>query len=440
MKTVSVFFSFKFCVKDVDIMKKVWTDEKLSEYKKYREAGLSLIQIEKLMSITDRQARAAGEIIRKRERQAGLLDANEVSSEAQRITHQRNASGDMSSSRVLQIREGEDLSDDELLRLHGFDPEKFVLTSATSNFWGVTDSGHKLYQTKIKVQPVGLSIDEVIDAMQNSIRPLDVQVPSEVLANNDADGHSLVIPLFDCHFGITTIKTARPYLNDLISLIYSKRWKNIHVVIGGDYFHSDFMNKTQTASNTQLDHVNSVQALEDGTAFISALISACYQQAPSVNVDVIRGNHDADKEYVWSYGMKCKYADSPVAWNITTRSRNAFLMNQVGIMYSHGDKPRQSKLPSLFASEYADIWGASKYRMILVGHYHAEKVLDDKGVQMEQVATMKPTDGYEDENGFTMSRSKLEVFEFDDLHLLDTHYIEPNPKAPEHLLDGLLAY
>lgn len=423
--------------------KKVWTDEKLTKYKALRDAGLSLLQIEDLMGITDRQARAAGEIIRKRQREAGLLDPNAVSSEAQRLTHQRDANGDLSSSRILKIKNGEDLSDDDLLKLHGFDPRKFKLTSATSNFWGNDkDSGQALYQTKIKATPLDWKLDNILDSIDKAVEPLDTpeNTLDSITAEDVEAGTSLVIPLFDLHFGITTRDSITPYLLEIQHVIDSKRYKVIHFVLGGDLFHSDFMTKTQTASGTQLDHVDSVTALDDATAFISALITDAYQQADHVSVHFMRGNHDQDKSYVWAYGMKAKYANSPVSWSLTTRSRDAFLMDHVGVMYSHGDKPRQNKLSQLFAVEYPDIWSEARYRLILTGHYHNEQVKDDAGVVLMQMPTAKPTDRYEDANGYTMSRKKLEVLEFDSNHLICTHYIEPQVDDPDHLLDGLIAY
>ena len=138
--------------------------------------------------------------------------------------------------------------------------------------------------------------------------------------------------------------------------------------------------------------------------------------------------------------MRTKYSETPVDWHLTLRTRDYFTIGKIGVMISHGDKPRQRKLPQLFATESPKVWASSSYRLILVGHFHSEKVDDDSGVVMMQVPTSKPSDNYEDDNGFVMSRQKMEVLEFSDSRLLCTHYIEPNLDDAVDTMPELLNY
>lgn len=406
----------------------VSTPQNLRKYKALRDEGYTIREASNEMGLTFRQGRYLSEQLK----QNTPDEINQAPAPHKSIDDQ----GVVSSDRVDEIRNGQDLSDEQLLTLHGLDPAKFEITSVTSNFWGEGSDGQALYQTKIKASPKSFNFDDVVEAINDRVVPLD----SKVQAFADDSQTNLIIPLYDLHFGINSFEHVKPYLDEILALINKNHYENIVLVVGGDYFHSDYMHKTQTARGTQLDHVDNYKALIDGTKFISSLITASYQQSLHVSVYTIRGNHDDDKLITWSYGMCTKYSETPIDWHLTLRTRDYFTIGNIGVMISHGDKPRQRKLPQLFATESPKTWAKSTYRLILVGHFHSEKVDDDSGVVMMQVPTSKPSDNYEDDNGFVMSRQKMEVLEFSDSRLLCTHYVEPNLDDPVDKMPELLNY
>ena len=406
----------------------VSTPRNLKRYQELRDEGYTIREASQEMGLTFRQGRYLSEQLK----QSSPQEINQAPQPHKLV----DDNGVVSSDRVDEIRNGQDLSDEQLLKLHGLDPSKFEITSVTSNFWGESTNGEPLYQTKIKAAPKSFDIEDITGIINEQVQPLTHQSHPFV----DYGETSLIVPIFDMHFGINTQETVEPFLREIQALIQSKKYESVVFVIGGDYFHSNYMTKTMTVGGTQLDHVDNDQALIDGTRFISALITSAYQNAEYVQVYTVRGNHDGDKEYVWSYGMKCKYDNTPVGWNLTLRSRDCFQIGNVGVMYSHGDKPRQNKLAQLFAVEYPQVWADCKTRLILTGHYHTQKTTDDQGVMLMQQPTSKPTDNYEDFNGFTMSQRRMEVLEVDDQHLLCTHYIQPEMDSDNHIFDGLISY
>lgn len=406
----------------------VSTPKNLKRYQELRDEGYTIREASNEMGLTFRQGRYLSEQLK----QSSPQKINQAPKQHKVVDDQ----GVVSSDRVDEIRNGQDLTDEQLLKLHGLDPSKFEITSVTSNFWGESSNGEALYQTKIKASPKSFNIEDLADVLNEKVQPLTKTSKPFI----DYGETSLIVPLFDLHFGINTQQTVEPYLREIQSLIQAKKYYQIAFVIGGDYFHSDYMTKTMTALGTQLDHVDSAQALIDGTRFISALITSAYQQATDVSVYQVRGNHDEDKEYVWGFGMKHMYSNDPIDWHLTLRSRDCFQIGHVAVMYSHGDKPRQNKLAQLFAVEYPQIWADCKTRLILTGHYHTQKTTDDQGVMMMQQPTSKPTDPYEDFNGFTMSQRRMEVLEVDDQQLLCTHYIQPEMASDNHIFDGLISY
>lgn len=405
---------------------KFWTDEKLAHYQQLRDDGLSLNAVCDEMGITERQARYAGEIIRDRLRKSGILSADSTSSQAQKLTHHLDQDG-YSSEKVMAVKEGHDLDPEQLLSAHGFDPSKFKMTSATSNFWGENAKGEPLYQTKLKVAPVETTLDDILAAVDKhyETQPDKKQVGLDQKLTDLQLLGNLVVPLFDLHFGISTYDSMRGYLSQIEDRL-EECYHDVYILLGGDFFHSDFMSRSMTAKvgGTQLDHVNNQKALEDGTRFFEELVDCAIEHTPRVHIYAIGGNHDFDKEYLWTYAMKQRYAScDSVDFHLTTDTRLAFRMDDVGVMVAHGDKAKR-RLPMLFATEHPQLWGETQYHAIFTGHFHKELTEDEGGVVTFQVGTPKPSDNYEKSNGFTMSRKKLELFVFNDERLIETIYLE----------------
>ena len=404
---------------------KFWTDERLAHYQQLRDDGNSINDICDIMGITDRQARYAGEIIRRNLRRSGQMDVSGASSEAQRLTHHLDADG-ISSEKVMTVKDGYDLDDKALLQAHGFNPDRFMLTSATSNFWGRDNSGEPLYQTKIKVAPVGVSVDDIMAAIDRHYAENPaIDIPESKAKTTCSSGETLVIPLFDLHFGITSYDTMKSYLADIEDRLMDE-YQRVVILVGGDFFHSDFMSRSMTAKvgGTQLDHVDNQEALDDGTRFFKELVNYARDYTLEVDVYAIGGNHDFDKQFMWMYSMQQYYHNDPnVNFNLTTSTRTAFKFGRVGVMVAHGDRAKR-RLPMLFASEFKEIWGATDFHGIFTGHFHKELTEDEVGCVTFQVGTPKPSDNYEKQNGFVMARKKLELFVFNDERLVETIYLE----------------
>ncbi|MFT9003781.1 MAG: hypothetical protein ABF991_03635 [Liquorilactobacillus hordei] len=328
-------------------------------------------------------------------------------------TQSWNADGVQTSETIIKVIKGQKMSDEDLLRAHGYDPDKFILANAISNFWKQTPEA-TLFQTKISIKPKNeVSANDYVDIFNSKIEPIHI-------LKRKTGKNNLVIPLYDMHWGWTKLKDVLDMLGQIQEII-SNGYDEIHIIIGGDSFHSNLINKTMTAKGTQLDHADNVQALKDGTEFFSRLLEYALANSNKTVIHAISGNHDRDKQYMWIYAMQFKYPDVEI--NNTNRARDAFKLSNIGVMIAHGDLALK-RLPMLFATEYPMIWASSTYRLVFTGHYHQEKVSDDNGVVVHQCGTPKPLDNYEDDQGFSMSRRKIQVFEFSTSRLKATYEIE----------------
>mgnify|MGYP004700817681 CR=1 FL=1 len=326
--------------------------------------------------------------------------------------------GSQTHTTIISMDEEQSKDPDFVLRAHGYNPDSWDLVQHVHNIWqqnSVEDGTKDLKQSKITVKPKmkTVTVEDLIAAMKGKITPVK-------LKHKNLGENTIVISLFDMHFGITKLSMLKSCLEQMLEII-SRGHKRVVIIIGGDYSHSNFMNKTQTANNTQLDHVNTIKALNEGVEFLSQIIECAITNSSSVEVHAISGNHDLDHQYMLMWGMSQKYPQIKFDNNLNTRT--AFSFGTVGILVAHGNLALK-KLPLLFANEYPEIWSKSTYRMVASGHFHQEKLSDDFGVVMHQFGTPKPNDPYEYANGYTMSRRHLQVLEFNESRLLATYEIE----------------
>lgn len=319
-----------------------------------------------------------------------------------------NKDGSQSSSTTLQMTSEQAKDPDFVLRAHGFDPTEWDIISARNNFWQQNSQENgliDLYQSKITVKPKSddeLTPQDIANLFQADIKPYTIKQVAR-------DTHNLVVPLPDLHFGITTMIDVKGHLDRLLELI-NKGYKTIVIEQLGDLFHSSQMWSSQTLKGTLLDEVNMVQAVEDAKQFFDVLVTASLKNSTTLHIKQMAGNHSGNMEYMFMEYLKAKYPQVVIKNNI--KFRDAYLLDNVGIMLAHGDLAPKN-LPMLFANEFGGAWSLSHSREIHKGHFHKEKTVDEGGVISRQLGTVKPNDNYEIMNGWTLSKKELYALEYD---------------------------
>ena len=319
-----------------------------------------------------------------------------------------NKDGSQSSSTTLQMTSEQAKDPDFVLRAHGFEPSEWDIVSARNNFWQQNSQENgliDLYQSKITVKPRlddELTPQDIAILFKADIKPYTIKQVAR-------DTHNLVVPLPDLHFGITTMLDVKGHLDRLLELI-NKGYKTIVIEQLGDLFHSSQMWSSQTLKGTLLDEVNMVQAVEDAKQFFDVLVTASLENSTTLHIKQMAGNHSGNMEYMFMEYLKVKYPQVVIKNNI--QFRDAYLLDNVGIMLAHGDLAPKN-LPMLFANEFGGAWSLSHSREIHKGHFHKEKTVDEGGVISRQLGTVKPNDNYEIMNGWTLSKKELYALEYD---------------------------
>lgn len=314
----------------------------------------------------------------------------------------------------VRMTEEQSKNPDYVLQAHGYSPDSWELIQATNNIWEQNnreDGLIQLYQSKIVVRP------RVAEFNASAFTELIEPVKLTAIKTGD---RNLFIGLADWHFGITKLEDLQDKLARMIEVI-SKGYKQIVIGQLGDLFHSSQIKKSVTMAGTVLDDVDMETAIKDARAFFDVLITECARHSLKVTVEHAEGNHSGSIEYMFLLYLEAKYPDIQV--HAHNKYRQAFMLDNVAIMITHGQYGKRKDLPMLFATEFSDMWSKATTREIITGHFHTQQTNDYQGVIHRQLGTIKPNDSYEIENGWTMGKKVLQLFEYDSERLRVTYDI-----------------
>ena len=310
---------------------------------------------------------------------------------------------------------------DYLLEAHGYNPKQWKVKSAVSNIWdGQTADGPQvMYQSKITVaprKPNEINMNELIEAITKKATP--VTLPTQ---RHEKSLESLVIPLSDLHFGVSTYEGMKTYQEKILFELEEHYYKEIHIVILGDTLHSDSMILGTTTKGTRITDIDAVKALEDARMFFDPIIATSTLSSPKVFVHAVAGNHDTTIGYLFTQYLKAYFRNTDVVFDVELQWRTAFKIGNVMIGAMHGDMAKNKEALTL-ATEYPELWGTTKERYCFTGHLHHKKTtnigaLDANGMTLLQQPTPKPADDYEIKNGFTLSKKEIMLYTFSDSFL-----------------------
>jgi len=384
-----------------------WTDEEKHQIAKLVTTGLTDKEIAKEMGKTHAAV--------KHYRQRHIADIKIEDSKEIKM----DSNGVQTATVLMRLKHEPDKSPRTMMELTGYDPDKFDLISSQYKVYeqhSTEDGTQPQYSITVKVKPKSnISVSELSGIINRDVKQTRLKRTSGTLK------HVLVIPMFDLHFGINSYDNMQPYLDEILTIINSRPFEKIVIEIGGDTLHSDFLKKTQTVKNTQLDHVDMIKAWQDATHFIKDIIEESIKNSETTELRAIGGNHDFDLQWAFIEMIKARYPQLDV-FNPGTY-RQVFTYGRVGILLAHGDTAK-NRLSQLFASEYPKEWASSIWREEHTGHFHTEVVKDENGAIHREFGTPKPNDGYETRNGFTMNSKTMKALEYDENGLLAEYVIK----------------
>lgn len=329
-----------------------------------------------------------------------------------------NKDGSTTSSTTMQMTSEQAKDPEFVLRAHGFNPDDWDIVSARNNFWqqnSVENGLIDLYQSKITVKPkVDNDIKRAVEVLTRDIKPLKVQQTI-----SQSRKRNLVIPITDNHWGITHLSDVQDKLSELLDII-KQGYDTIVIEMIGDMLHSDKINSTETVSGTILEDVDMPKAIDEAMQFTEAIVVTALENANTVMIKSVGGNHDFDISYMFMIWIKERFKQAQV--DVNNRYRTAYLLGHVLISIQHGNVNKKNPA-QILANECRHLWGIATTTEIHSGHLHFDKTEDQNGVVFRQFSTPKPSDDWETMNGFVGANKLMYALEYNDDRLKVEHFI-----------------
>lgn len=333
------------------------------------------------------------------------------------------SNGSYKSDKLLKMSEEQSKDVNFLLEAHGFDKEEWELVNARNNIWNVyskQDGVQQLYSSKITVKPKTnrFDMDKLLEVVKKDRKPIEIDIPDY----NGEYRNLLEIPLYDMHFGVSSLEYYKPHLSKILKKIHMKKWNKILIVVGQDLLHNDNF-RGQTARGTQIEKVDMVKAFDEALDFYITVISEAIKESKEVECIYVKGNHDESMSYGLFRTLQATFRNYPeIKFNGILKQRTPFVWEKVFIGLTHGDKGH-NRIVENFISEYGKLIADAEVKEIHSGHLHVEKSKDNFGITHRTLSTANKTDEWHDDNGFVGANKRFQLFEYSPTKLEAIYYI-----------------
>lgn len=308
---------------------------------------------------------------------------------------------------------------------HDIDMTKFNITKAYVNTYGSETNKNK--QVKLELKPIdksGLSTADIITEFRDEIskyKPKVLKLKREKLT----DPYMMEIALPDLHASLLAWKqetadhdydlnifqdVLKSSVDKHLRYIYDKSIDKIILSLNGDIFNSDTINSTTTKGTHQDDDGRFQKSFSVVWKSLRDVAIYCSNYA-DVEIIMTSGNHDTQKVYYLGEVLKAWFDGDP---HITVDNRPMlYKYIQYGnslLGITHGHNVKMDRMPGIMATDAYQLWGATKYREVHMGHLHSETSREYPGCTVRICKAMSPASAWSIDAGYRsipMSQSFL---------------------------------
>lgn len=222
---------------------------------------------------------------------------------------------------------------------------------------------------------------------------------------------SSILETFDATTPAEQEKLLFEALNDIFGKIQGFGEADVcYITVGGDFTNSD-NSKLETTKGTPQDSFPSHVALMVGSSFLLVrIVDFALQFFNKVKLIGTRGNHDSDtsvSQYLFLYAWY-RNNERVETNGLKFHPRQYTSYCNTLLAFMHGDGGKVKDWPIIIANEASELWGKTKHRVLIQGHYHHRINQDLSGIQRIQTPSMASEDRYSTLQGY-QSRKGLSI-------------------------------
>jgi hypothetical protein len=307
---------------------------------------------------------------------------------------------------------------EELVKIKGSD--KWILSNfynkqQHNGLWLIT-----AFITQKKLQP-----KELLEETLKNFKPQYTPITKVFINKNYTPTTVGVLSIQDLHFGKENNENiAEDFKKAITNLVYrayqSNNLDKLIYVIGGDLFNMDTFSGT-TTSGTPLDNsMRAQEAYQIGFDSIYWSVNYLKQFCRELNIVYLPGNHDRLSSYHLAHAIsKCFFAEPNITFDVEYAERKVVVYGNNFFGFEHGDVTKKNT-PLVYATEFSEQWGLTKYRTCFTGHFHSKKTIEyiteneHNGFSVKHLPSLCSSDYWHYHNKFVGSKRQaiLEIHDW----------------------------
>lgn len=333
---------------------------------------------------------------------------------------------------LFTSKEMSDMTDTDIVRVLGYDPEMFKLVSSSRRMgtWeaqspdGVTElHSYKISGVVKPLEPDEVTEEHVANVFLDILRKNREKIPRRT--KQIAEGDKIaIVSIADLHLGKLAWapecgesydhKIAMARFNQIIdeSIARLRNEKGLERIIffwSQDFFHYDEIDVTTTAGTKQDTDVRWEKMFDYGTELLVDAIERLERLAP-VETFYVRSNHDTKTAYYAKELLRAYFHSDDNVHVDRSPAPRKYIRYGVNLFgFGHGDKEGK-RIFSMMPIERPEDWGATANHEYFLGHFHSLRTFEESGVIARYLSSPTGPDAWHTESGFIGAQKGAQLF------------------------------
>ena len=186
--------------------------------------------------------------------------------------------------------------------------------------------------------------------------------------------------------------------------------KEAAILLLGDFLHFNSRKQETVNGGHGLDGDSRFQkVVRAAIRAIRHQVKVALEKHEIVRLIIELGNHDGDVMAILMEMFYAHFEGEPrVIVDRSPRNVHIFEFGKNLIATHHGDKIKMDKLPLVVATDWPEMWGHTKFRVVHTGHVHHDHIKEHPGLITESHGILAPKDEYAASGGWR-SRQSMKV-------------------------------
>lgn len=173
-----------------------------------------------------------------------------------------------------------------------------------------------------------------------------------------------------------------------------------------DFLHADGLEPLTPASKHVLDVDSRFQkVVRTVIRVLRQVIGMLLEKHKRLHIVMADANHDPVSQVWLREWFAVMYEDEPrVTVDRSPSPYNAFEFGKVALFFHHGHRRKVSNVSEVFAAQFRELFGRTKYAYAHLGHLHSVDVKENNLMIVEQHRTLAAADAYAARGGWLSGR------------------------------------